>query len=764
MIGSPRRPRSKGPNAWRALGLCLGLTLAATGAAAAEPAEPASHQEIVVTAASRWRQVPPERSLDSADIAAYGLDTVAEVMAEIAAQDGDRDEAAYLVNGRRVEGLGSVSDLPAEAIVSIDVLPRGAGVSLGARPGQRVYNIALRRNLKLATARAATQVATEGGWSSSRGELAYSWIHEQRRINLTGKLRNDAMLRESERDIIQPASSPPDAGSFRSLVPAQDRLDLSLAAADQLNAWLSGSLTARVAHTGRTSLLGPFVPVGLPAGPLEQAGKTLVASSDLNLNAQLGAWQLGLFANYIYNRSQTTTDNVVFVNARPVPLVVRSTVQSLGGQLSAFGPLLQLPAGPVTLSLNAGASRDGITGRRLFQGATMRTSATLTSSTLSAALDLPLTSSGGPFLAAIGDLSASMEVSRQRVSDFGSFGNYRLSLLWRPMPRLSFTGSIARSTSAPPVATLDEPRLETPGIRYFDPLRGETVDVTLITGGTPTLARQTDETRRIGISFTPLPSVGLRLTSDYSEFRQLNATSEFPTASSIIIQTFPERFSRDVSGRLIAVDSRPVTFPRRSERQLRTGFLLDLPLGRGGGRVASVADDEDGTAGRGADPESGIRPRLQLSLAHTWLMSSRLVARAGRAPIDLLSRDAVGFGGLGQPRHRFDASVAYAERGFGARFSLQSRGASFIEAGGSSANTLRFAPLTTFSIGAWVRGERLAPRSQLLRGVRINLTILNVSGVRERVEDRFRVTPLSYQAAYRDPVGRSVEISVRKTF
>jgi len=66
--------------------------------------------------------------------------------------------AAYLVNGRRVAGLGSVSDLPAEAIVRVEVLPRGAEVSVGARPGQRVYNIALRRELDLATVKVPTLV------------------------------------------------------------------------------------------------------------------------------------------------------------------------------------------------------------------------------------------------------------------------------------------------------------------------------------------------------------------------------------------------------------------------------------------------------------------------------------------------------------------------------------------------------------------------------------------------------------------------------
>jgi hypothetical protein len=314
------------------------------------------------------------------------------------------------------------------------------------------------------------------------------------------------------------------------------------------------------------------------------------------------------------------------------------------------------------------------------------------------------------------------------------------------------------------VATLDEPAVATPGVRYFDPLRGETVDVTLVTGGTAALPRQTDETRRLGIGFTPIRSLGLRLTADYSEFRLRDANSEFPSPSSIILQTFPERFSRDAGGRLVAVDARPVSFARRSEQQLRTGFLLDLPLGRGGGRVAAIGEEDDGAPGRDADARSPVRPRLQVSAAHTWLIASELVARAGQAPIDLLSREAVGFGGLGQPRHRFDASIAYAERGLGARLSLQSRGASFIEASGSTPNTLRFAPLTTFSLHAWVRGERLAPGSRLMRGVRLNLSLVNVTGVRESVEDRFGLTPLSYQRAYRDPIGRRIEIGLRKAF
>lgn len=95
---------------------------------------------------------------------------------------------------------------------------------------------------------------------------------------------------------------------------------------------------------------------------------------------------------------------------------------------------------------------------------------------------------------------------------------------------------------------------------------------------------------------------------------------------------------------------------------------------------------------------------------------------------------------------------------------MQRRGTSFIEASSSEADVLRFEPLTTLSLRAWVQGERVAAGSGLLKGARLSLNILNLGDRRERVRDQFGATPLSYQPAYRDPIGRTVEIEFRKKF
>ena len=51
-----------------------------------------------------------------------------------------------------------------------------------------------------------------------------------------------------------------------------------------------------------------------------------------------------------------------------------------------------------------------------------------------------------------------------------------------------------------------------------------------------------------------------------------------------------------------------------------------------------------------------------------------------------------------------------------------------------------------------------------LIGTRVSLSVTNLLDARERVRDATGVTPVSYQPAYLDPVGRVVRLSVRKLF
>jgi hypothetical protein len=107
--------------------------------------------------------------------------------------------------------------------------------------------------------------------------------------------------------------------------------------------------------------------------------------------------------------------------------------------------------------------------------------------------------------------------------------------------------------------------------------------------------------------------------------------------------------------------------------------------------------------------------------------------------------------------------VGYSEPGLGVRLSGERRSRSFLQAGGA-ADVLTFSPLATFSMRGFIEGRRLAASSSLLSNSRIGTDVDNVLNKRERVSDGQGRTPLSYQAAIRDPVGRTIQIEFRKTF
>jgi hypothetical protein len=46
----------------------------------------------------------------------------------------------------------------------------------------------------------------------------------------------------------------------------------------------------------------------------------------------------------------------------------------------------------------------------------------------------------------------------------------------------------------------------------------------------------------------------------------------------------------------------------------------------------------------------------------------------------------------------------------------------------------------------------------------VALNLLNVFNGRQRVLDESGATPLRYQPGYRDPIGRTVEIELRRAF
>lgn len=677
--------------------------------------------EIVVTG-TRPLALRTVRSIADNDLRAYGAGSVGELLDEVMNENGDGSSAlTILVDGKRVTGLGDIDGYPAEALARIDILAREGGAAVGAPAGSRVYNIVLKPQIRLGTVRGRARGSTVVGMNGATVNLSATRIRRPQRLNLAVQLRRESALLESERGVAQPEGSPADLGSFRTLRPRTSGAELTFSAADRLTGWLDGLVTLKIGEDRRRSRLG------LGDDGIAIARRSHRRSAELNgqVTAEISTWQAVIEAGHRRERRAISTDAA----ATRRDTSIRSNASSI--DLLAFGPLIDVGTGPLTLSLGATLRRERIGGR---SETGLSTRFDRDEREYRMGVDVPLLRQGGR----LGALSVRAELKRGEV-DGATTGGRSLSLRWAPSPWLDLSASENRSRTPAGAALLAEPVMETEGVRFFDPLRSGTIDVVTVTGGLDGLPGQSHRMRRIAADLRPVPSRDLLLTAEYLTMRTRNVLAGLPAASAEVFGLFPDRFSRDEEGRLTRVDLRPVVFPAMSEDQLRLGGNLTLPLRQGSGG-----------------------PRAQVSGSYRLLLRSRLDAGLPGGSVDLLSRSAFSLG-ANRPRHQFDLGIGYSERGLGLRLSGERRSATFLDAAGQT-GLLVFEPLTTFSLRAFVEGSRLAPRSYFLSGSRFALTVNNLGNERERVRDSRGLTPLAFQPALRDPSGRTIEIEFRKTF
>ena len=187
-----------------------------TGATIAS--DEAEYDEIVVTGSrppgSVDGDIQPELVLNPADIRAYGVSSIADLLVELEPQTGSSrgrggGGPVILLNGRRIGSFSEIRDLPTEAILRVDILPEEVALTYGYRADQRVVNFVLRPRFRSYTAELEGLVPTAGGKSNVEAELGVVRINRQGRENIDIEYERDSNLLESERDIIAATSGSP---------------------------------------------------------------------------------------------------------------------------------------------------------------------------------------------------------------------------------------------------------------------------------------------------------------------------------------------------------------------------------------------------------------------------------------------------------------------------------------------------------------------------------------------------------------------------
>jgi len=105
--------------------------------------------------------------------------------------------------------------------------------------------------------------------------------------------------------------------------------------------------------------------------------------------------------------------------------------------------------------------------------------------------------------------------------------------------------------------------------------------------------------------------------------------------------------------------------------------------------------------------------------------------------------------------------------GIGIRLNADWQSATRVRGGATSADELRFDDFATVNLRLFAT---LGPQFKFVRdnrwlvGTRVTLSVDNIFDSRLKVTDAAGGTPLSYQPALLDPLGRTVKISIRKLF
>jgi len=506
----------------------------------------------------------------------------------------------------------------------------------------------------------------------------------------------------------------------------------------------------------------------------------------------------------------------------------RSLTDSGNAQVLASGTLLDLPAGAFFTSLKLGDTFSNFDSDTERTGLSQSANLFRNTVNLQGNFDLPvLNPAKMNVLPWVGDLSLNGNVALDELSDFGLLETFGYGINWTPITGVNLILSQTHDQAAPTQQQLGGPEILTPGQRILDYQTGQTVTVTTITGGTTALVADHRTVSKIGLTLKPFSAQDFTLTASYIASDIKDPIATFPAATAAIEAAFPSRFIRDASGELVEVDYRPVNYADQRRAELRWGFNFSMPVGpappprpnrfrqrppqaqppadgaapggsetaggpgAGGDQSGGLAGGREGGGpgggGRGAGgfggggfggrggrgggnmfngPRGSQQGHFQVAVYHTVFFSDQILIRPGVPELDLLNGAAASNTG-GQYRNEIEGQLGYTQAGFGGRLSLDWKENTIVRDPTAPTGDLNFSSLTTLNLRLFLNFSAqpaVVKAWPFLRGSRLTFSVTNLLDDRVKVTDSAGQTPLSYQPAYIDPVGRLVALSFRKLF
>lgn len=708
-------------------------------------------REIVVTARYGEALVEPETEFDEQQIEAYGAYSIGELVRRITPLTGRPDERPIiLINGERVDSIQDLASFPPAALQRLAILPPEAAGRYGYAGNQRVVNLVLKRHFVSWETQASVKAPTAGGRIGGTGSAGRFVIDGKARWNAQVQLSGESALFRSSR--APSASQADDSGDdFLSLLPATKQLSVTMGLTRPIGRF-TGSLNVNAAASGSRQWLGlaPIAPA-TEAPVLHDRQNSQNLSLSATLSGPLAGGRTIFTANYARGWAEGRIDQPDNLLPRGFHTSGnRSASESLSTRLTFNRSIVGLPAGPLTATLTAGMNRtrttnrfddDAIGGERINRVGRDRFDGRLS-------FAVPVASRNENPASLLGDLSLDFAGGLTFGSREASRPRFELGANWSPVAALRINGSMSFAKLAPSIEQLTAPYSEEVR-RVYDFARQEIAEPVWVTGGNPDLGSGRSRTWSLGATLRPFDPRLLSLSSEYRKQEATGGASGFPGFTLAVEAAFPDRFVRDASGRLVRVDARPIRIVRDTTERLDNSLSLMLAPGRKGEGAPSALS---------ADPW-----QFTLSVNHSWLLRSELLTAPGAPVIDRLRGDTA------QSRHNIGFQLVAGRAGMGmtldgnwqSGFRLRDPDA---PGGGRD---YRHKPVTIVNLRLFAEPGRLlrtVEKPAWLSDLSVSLDIRNLFDTYRHVLLSDGSVPAGYERYEVDPLGRTIQLSVRKRF
>jgi len=223
------------------------------------------------------------------------------------------------------------------------------------------------------------------------------------------------------------------------------------------------------------------------------------------------------------------------------------------------GPLLQLPAGPLTAVI--GAEHERSTFERGFE-------ASRTARALFAELRAPLYATADGHGGKREVLAVQGAARYDDYSDFGSKTTGQVGLELRPVERLLLRGTHATAFKPPTLFNLASPTTSSASTVNDPKSGGATVLVQSSTGGNPNLHPTTSTSSTLGFVGSPAWIRGLDVSMTWW-WSRIDDAINFPISTQFVVDNesaFPGRVIRNDAGQIVAVDRTYANFGTMRQR------------------------------------------------------------------------------------------------------------------------------------------------------------------------------------------------------